>query len=190
MPKLPKSITLDGRRYPTWALTAQAQTHIVNIHEVDAHMSVLQTRLEYQYRVREFLETQLRQALETSPDAEKESRYFWHIVPAEWFKSCWPSSSAPLDLSLLEAANLYQPQDRLVLYAKGQGAIGWGEVHDTSSGQVLEWRCRAHRSEEAVTAKTVKLFRMRHPTRRSQRIPEKADIDGLLSTMASNMVST
>lgn len=187
MPKLPKSVVLDGRRYPTWALSAQARAHLVSIHEVEAHISALKTQLDYQHRVRGLFQAQLNQALTAPALKNAEPRYFWHTVPAAWFKAHWPVDAPSLPLDVLGADGLYQAQDRLVLYAKGCGVIGWGVVREATSGQVLEWRCRAHVASAVVPAKTVKHFAMRHPTRLSQRIPTEANIDGLLNALASNV---
>ncbi|MFG6668614.1 hypothetical protein ACGK9R_16105 [Halomonas sp. HNIBRBA4712] len=185
MSKLPKSITLDGRRYPTWALTAKAQDHINQIREVDAHMELLRTRMDYHLRLRGLFSMRLQQALGSM--AAKEPSCFWHTVPPRWFASNWPVSSSFLPLEMLEAQGLYQPLDCLVLYAKGSGVIGWGVVQTTTSGPILEWRCRAHAKSTILPAKTIRHLGMRHPTRSSQRIPPEANINELLDALASNV---
>lgn len=197
MPKLPKSVVIEGRRYPTWALSSRARDQLINLHHVDVHIAELRQRLAFYRAAYRQSQTSLsralsEQALSDSARPAKEvsavgQRYFWHIVPTAWGKANFPSKASALNLHAIGASGYYQEGDRLLLYVKGHGVVGWGAVEvDTSSAKpYLAMRCQAASLADALPASALKAFSLRHPNRVSQRLPENANIERLLAKLAS-----
>lgn len=182
MPKLPKSVVLEGRRYPTWALSSQAREQLVNLHQVDEHIAELRGRLAYYTAAREQFQKLLRQALPEQEQPVNAYRYYWHIAPLEWARKSFPTRASAISLRLLGAVSHYREGDRILLYVKGHGVVGWGVVSiDTYSTQRHLALCfEVAALDQALPAKALKEFALRHPNRGSQMLPESADVKRLL----------
>lgn len=187
MPKLPKSVVLEGRRYPTWALSSKAREQLVNLRLVDVHIAELRERLAFYIGARELAQHALRQALTEKEVSAQQYRYFWHIAPPEWTKKHFPTHAATLSLRSLGASSHYRQDDRVLLYAKGHGVIGWGVVGlDTYSTQRhLALNFEVASLGKALPAKALKEYALRHPNRTSQMLPAGADVEGLLKALTS-----
>ncbi|MDQ7733694.1 hypothetical protein QT231_13360 [Halomonas sp. SpR1] len=190
MAKLPKSIVIEGRRYPTWGLSAKARKQLVNLSLVDAHIAELHQRLAHHYVAREHYQLLLTSALpdpRRQPNVADTSRYFWQSVSKAWAQNHWPLSTSKLALSAFESTSHYRQGDRVLCYVKGYGVVGWGVVEmDThSTKRHLVWRASVSTLEKALPAKTLKEFSLRHPNRPSQVVSSTADIEGLLSALAN-----
>ncbi|GEM_PF-1430631 len=188
MVKLPKSIVIEGRRYPTWALSEKARKQLINLGHVDAHIAELQQRLENHYIARKHYQLLLASALpdpHRQPIASENTRYFWQSVSKAWAQKHWPLSTATLGLNAFESTNLYRQGDRVLCYVKGHGVVGWGvvEVDTHSTKRHLVWQVGVPTLDAALPAKTLKEFSLRHPSRPSQALPPTADIDGLLAAL-------
>lgn len=185
MPKLPKSVVLEGRRYPTWALSSQARDQLVNLHHVDAHIAEIRERLAYFTAAREILRNDLHRALPNKSAKAHAYRDFWHIVPPEWAKKHLPCSEPILNLRPIGAGSHYRKGDRILLYVKGHGLFGWGVVElDTHSTQRhLALRFEAASLSDALPASVFKDFALRHPNRSSQILPSGADVEGVLKAL-------
>ncbi len=186
--KLPKSIVLEGRRYPTWVLSSGARAQLINLQQVDAHIAELREQLTHYLAVRALFKQRLRDTL-TDVSNESVTPCFWHMVTREWAEECWLPSSARCSLSLhsMRASNSYQQGDTLIIYVKGLGVVGWGNITPKSHSTELcfTWQCRVETLGRALPAKSLYQFSLRHPTRLSQRLPENADISRLFSVLAS-----
>ncbi|UXZ55072.1 hypothetical protein LOS15_03280 [Halomonas sp. 7T] len=200
MPKLPKSVVIEGRRYPTWALSSRAREQLVNLHLVDAHIAELRQRLALYSAAYQQGRASLRQALseptgseqvlpERAPPKEApavEQRYFWHILPLAWGKANFPMQTSVLNLHAIGAGGYYQEGDQLLLYVKGYGVVGWGAVEaNTPTEQLLSLRFQAASLDDALPASALKAFSLRHPNRASQQLPKSADVEGLLAELAA-----
>ncbi|OAL57813.1 hypothetical protein A6R74_11705 [Halomonas sp. ALS9] len=193
MPKLPKSVVIEGRRFPTWALSINARKQLVNLYQVEAHIEELRGRLAYQSSVRQLCQAQLREAL--PPQVKRSTklgkstlrpRYFWHVVSKAFAEATLPFSPSKLELHAINASNLYRAGDHVLLYVKGYGAMGWGEVQSDASSvqQYLSLRCCVPVLSAALPASALKAYALRHPTRTTQRLPVGADVNGLLKALA------
>lgn len=201
MPKLPKSVVIEGRRYPTWALSSRAREQLVNLHLVDAHIAELRQRLALYNAASQQSRASLRQALSEQRRSEQvlpervqpkeapavRQRYFWHIVPLAWGKANFPVQASVVDLHAIGASSYYQEGDRLLLYVKGHGVVGWGvvEVVTSSATPYLSLRCQAASLADALPASALKAFSLRHPNRVSQLLPKSADTERLLVALAA-----
>lgn len=199
MPKLPKSVVIERRRYPTWALSSQARAQLMNLHLVDAHIAELHQRLAFYTAAYKHSQVYLRTALadmtgsdkalsESAPPKETSAvgqRYFWHSVPLAWGEENFPTQAATLNVQAFGASGYYQEGDRVLLYVKGRGVVGWGIVEGESSStqQQLVWCFEAASLNSALPASALKKFSVRHPNRVSQRLPENADIKRLLAAL-------
>lgn len=198
MSELPKSVVIGGRRYPTWALSVRARESLVNLNRVDDHIAQLRQRLALYSAARTACHQQLLKSLPEQP--RPAPRYYWHSVPQEWAQARWPVKAPTLELSL-NAARDYQPGDRLFVYVKGYGVVGCGAVeygvagNEKGDGVVekgaqaapvqLAWRFKVAQLKDALPASTLKQFAVRHPNRASQKLPEAADIAGLLQALTA-----
>lgn len=189
MSKLPKSVTLEGRRYPTWGLSSRARAQLVNLQKVDEHIAELHQRLDFYSAARELCKDQLRQLLAGSQRNEKAFRYFWHIVPVSWVHVHFPHSGEMVSLRSLDSSSGYREGDRVLVYVKGYGVVGWGVVGvDTHSTQRhLSLRFKVTALSAALPAKDLKRFSLRHPSRVTQRLPAHADIERLLSALEGSL---
>lgn len=190
MAKLPKSIVIEGRRYPTWGLSAKARKQLVNLSHVDAHIAELHQRLAHHYVAREHYQLLLARALpdlQRQPQVSKPARYFWQSVSKAWAQKHWPISTAAVGLSAFESTSHYRQGDRVLCYVKGHGVVGWGvvEVDTLSTKRHVIWRLGVPTLDAALPAKALKTFSLRHPNRPSQALPSSADIEGLLSALAT-----
>lgn len=197
MPKLPKSVVIEGRRYPTWALSSRARDQLMNLHQVDAHIAELRQRLAFYTAAHRRTKAYLRRMLpdEMAPVSKEVAkkapaemhRYFWHIVPLAWGKENLPTHEAVLKLHSIGASDLYQEGDRLLLYVKGHGVVGWGtvEVDAPSAQQHLALCFEVASLDEALPASALKEFSLRHPNRVSQLLPATADVERLLAALES-----
>ena len=195
MAKLPKSIVIEGRRYPTWALSVDARKQLVNLSHVDAHIAELQQRLEQHQVARNHYYFLLTSAL---PDphrqlsASETTRCFWQSFSKDWAQQHWPMRTATVSLGV-ETDSHYRQGDQILCYVKGYGLVGCGFVEmDTNSTQThLVWDVSVPTLDKAIPAKMLKEFRLRHPNRPSQMIPAAADadIEGLLSALAKKAAS-
>lgn len=190
MAKLPKSIVIEGRRYPTWALSAKARKQLINLGLVDAHIAELHQRLAQHQVARKQYQLVLASTLpdpRQQPSVSETTRYFWQSVSKEWAQKHWPISMASVDLSVFESASHYRQGDRVLCYVKGHGVVGWGvvEVDTHSTKRLLAWRVSVPTLDKALPAKTLKEFSLRHPSRPSQVVPPTADMEGLLSALVT-----
>ncbi|MBT2801012.1 hypothetical protein J7J49_06730 [Halomonas sp. ISL-56] len=190
MAKLPKSIVIEGRRYPTWALSVEARKQLVNLSHVDAHIAELHQRLAQHQVARNHYQMLLASALpdpHQQPSVSETTRYFWQSVSKEWAQKHWPVRTATFGLSDFESTRHYRQGDRVLCYVKGHGVVGCGVVEmDThSTKRHLVWRVNVPTLDKALPAKTLKEFSLRHPSRPSQVVPPTADIEGLLSALAT-----
>lgn len=192
MPKLPKSVVIEGRRYPTWALSSQARDQLINIHQVDVHIAELRQRLAFYTAAHKRSKVFLRKALTEKALSEKAAppeahRYFWHIVPLAWAQEHVPTHASILNLNAIGASDHYQEGDRLLLYVKGHGVIGWGVVEGNASSaqQHLALRFEVASLDDTLPASALKKFSLRHPNRVSQWLPANADVEHLLESLAS-----
>lgn len=188
MAKLPKSIVIEGRRYPTWALSAKARKQLVNLGLVDAHIAELHQRLAHHHVARKHYQLLLASALpdpQRQPSVSESPRYFWQSVSKEWAQKHWPIRMATFRLSDFESTNDYRQDDRVLCYVKGYGVVGWGVVEEDthSTKRHLVWQVGVPTLDAALPAKTLKEFSLRHPSRPSQALPATADIDGLLAAL-------
>lgn len=188
MAKLPKSIVIEGRRYPTWGLSAKARKQLINLSLVDAHIAELHQRLAHHYVAREHYQLLLKDALPNprrQPTVAETTRYFWQSVSKAWIQKHWPLSTPTLGLSAFESTSHYRQGDRVLCYVKGHGVVGWGvvEVDTHSTKRHLVWQVGVATLDAALPAKTLKEFSLRHPSRPSQALPPTADIDGLLTAL-------
>lgn len=186
MTKLPKSLVIEGRRYPTWALSVKARDQLNNLNQVDAHIAELNDRLALYRVARGHYQQLLMGALVNiaqKPKPFEATRYFWHSVSKKWAQSAWPIASASLTLGDFESTSHYRQGDRIIWYVKGHGAVGWGVVEmDThSTKRHLVWQDRVAELDKALAAKMLKEFALRHPNRPSQMLPANADVAGLLA---------
>lgn len=190
MSKLPKSVTLEGRRYPTWGLSSRARVQLVNLQKVDEHIAELHQRLDFYSAARELCKEQLRQLLAGGQRSKKAFRYFWHIVPVSWAHRYLSHRGEVVSLRSLDSSSGYREGDRVLVYVKGYGVVGWGVVGvDTYSTQRhLSLRFRVTALSGALPAKELKKFSLRHPSRVTQRLPADADIERLLSALEANLV--
>ncbi|OWV29183.1 hypothetical protein JI62_16420 [Halomonas campaniensis] len=190
MAKLPKSIVIEGRRYPTWGLSAKARKQLINLSLVDAHIAELQQRLAHHYVAREHYQLLLKDALpdpRRQPTAAETTRYFWQSVSKAWAQKHWPLSTPSLGLDAFESTSHFRQGDRVLCYVKGHGVVGWGvvEVDTHSTKRHVVWRVGVPTLDAALPAKILKEFSLRHPSRSSQALPSTADIEGLLSALAT-----
>ncbi|WP_417420265.1 hypothetical protein [Halomonas sp.] len=185
MSELPKSIVLEGRRYPTWVLSARARECLANIYRVDNHIAELRQRLAFYSAARDECKQQLLNKLPGKPAASPAPRYYWQTAPLEWAQSHWPVKAPTLNLHCLGATNHYREDDRILVYVKGHGAVGWGIVQsDNHSKQLcVAWRFMVAELKEALPAKALSDFSVRHPNRASQMLPPTVDIAGLLQAL-------
>lgn len=190
MAKLPKSIVIEGRRYPTWALSAKARDQLNNLSLVDAHISGLHQRLAMHSVAREHYQRLLLDALKNVAQASKPfetTRCFWQSVSNIWAHEHWPMTVTRSSMSHFESTSHYRQGDRIICYVKGHGAVGWGVVEtDThSTKRHLVWKAYVPSLDKALAAKTLKAFSLRHPSRSSQKLPLNADVEGLLAALAA-----
>ncbi|HBP42282.1 MAG: hypothetical protein ACTJG4_11165 [Vreelandella alkaliphila] len=190
MAKLPKSIVIEGRRYPTWALSAKSRKQLINLDCVDAHIAELHQRLAHHYVAREHYQLLLASALpkpHRQPSVSETTRSFWQSVSKEWAQKHWPTRTATLSLITFESTGHYRQGDRVLCYVKGHGVVGWGvvEIDIHSTKRHLAWRVSVPTLDKALPAKALKEFSLRHPSRSSQLLPAAADIEGLLSALAA-----
>lgn len=200
MPKLPKSVVIEGRRYPTWALSSQARAQLMNLHLVDAHIAELRQRLGFYTAAYKHSQVNLRAALSDMAGSghalddkvlgdkvatAKAQRYFWHSVPLAWGEENFPTQAATLNVQAFGASGYYQAGDRVLLYVKSRGVVGWGivEGEPSSTLQQLVWCFEAASLDCALPASALKTFSLRHPNRVSQRLPGNADIERLLAAL-------
>lgn len=194
MAKLPRSIVIEGRRYPTWALSVKARKQLVNLTHVDAHIAELHQRLAQHQVARQHYQLLLASALpepNRQPLVSETTRYFWQSVSKEWAQQHWPIRTATMDLSVFETASHYRQGDQVLCYVKGHGVAGFGVVEmDThSTKRHLVWDVSVPTLDKAIPAKVLKEFSLRHPSRPSQMVPPTADIAGLFSALAAKAAS-
>lgn len=196
MPKLPKSVVIEGRRYPTWTLSSRARDQLINLHLVDVHIAELRQRLAFYNAAFKQSQAYLRQMLSECAPPTKEAyaegqRYFWHIVPPLGGEVNFPSQVPAISLHSIGASGYYQEGDRLLLYVKGHGVVGWGIVEAAASSeeQYLALCVEVTSLKSALPASELKSFSLRHPSRVSQRLPVSADIEGLLAKLESYTVA-
>lgn len=184
MSTLPKSVVVGGRRYPTWALSSEARQQLINLKQVDAHIAELKDRLAYYLAARKQCQDSLSRSLPTSQTSQVQ-RYYWQMAPAEWAHQPWSPESAQLLMRNFGASEHYREGDCLLIYVKGYGVCGWGEVRldRHSTKRLLVWRCRVTALADAISAKVLREYALRHPTRASQRLPADANIEPLLSAL-------
>lgn len=181
--KLPKSVVLEGRRYPTWVLSQHARDQIVNLHQVDTHIAELNERLTYLAYAREVCQQHLREALSSSAVT---GNCYWQIVNKE-YPELQDKAIARSSLRFVPGAERYRAGDTLILYVKGCGVVGWGDVvlDEYSTQRYLQWRCRVSSFQEAIPPKALSDFGLRHPTRSTQRIVEKEKVEDLLNCLSA-----
>ncbi len=187
MSELPKSVVIGGRRYPTWALSVRARESLVNLNRVDQHIAQLRQRLALYSTARDECKQQLLKGLPDKPQASPAPRYYWHMASQEWAQANWPVQASTLELHGLKAASHYREGDCALVYVKGYGVVGWGDVEagvEATPGR-LTWRFKVARLEDALPANTLKNFSVRHPNRVSQRLPSSADVTRLLHALES-----
>ncbi|AZM96697.1 hypothetical protein [Vreelandella venusta] len=185
MSKMPKSVVLEGRRYPTWVLSSRARAQLVNLQQVDAHIAELRERLAHYSMARTLCQQRLLNAL-PKPLSLPAGRCYWHTVPREWVEL----SDVSCPLHAVPGGHSYQEGDTLVVYIKGLGVVGWGAVTvDSSSVCHFTWRCRVASMASVIPAKTLSQFALRHPTRPSQRLPSDANIGRLFEMLNSRSLS-
>ena len=194
MSKLPKSIVIEGRRYPTWTLSVNARKQLVNLSHVNAHIAELHQRLDRYQVARNHYHLLLTSALPDfnhQPSAPETPRYFWQSFSKEWAQQHWPISKAASGLSVFETASHYRQGDHILCYVKGYGLVGCGFVEmDTNSTKMhLVWDVSVPTLDKAIPAKILREFSLRHPNRPSQMVPPPADIEGLLSALATKAAS-
>ncbi|WP_447926413.1 hypothetical protein [Vreelandella sp. EE27] len=179
MPELPKSIVIEGRRYPTWALSLRARENFKRLQQVDEHIATLRERLAFYTSAKSHCLASLKSALPSKIN------YYWHNVPLEWARAHWLLEGERFDLSELSMTDHYRASDRVLVYVKGHGVVGWGEVQlDTHSTQrQLAWRFRVKELKHALPAKRLKEFAVRHPNRASQALPEGAKSKELVAAL-------
>lgn len=187
MSELPKSIVLEGRRYPTWALSLRAREYLTNLYQVEDHIAELRQRLAFYTSARDVCQQRLRDALPEKSLTSFTSRYYWQTASLEWARANWPVKAPTLSLRCLGAASHYREGDRVLVYVKGYGVVGWGDVQmDTHSTQrLIVWRFVVAELKNALPAKALKDFSVRHPNRASQILPPAADVESLLQALES-----
>ncbi len=177
--KLPKSVVLEGRKYPTWALSQRARDQLVNLRCVDAHIHEIHQRLAYHAGVRALCEQHLKAEL-PEPTAGLSGKCYWQIVSREWAdeQSVEPSVC---HLRSMSSDSRYRVGDRLLIYVKGCGAIGWGEVVPDaySTQRLFAWRSPVSAPAHALTPKMLFRLGVRHPTRPSQQLADPLKVAAL-----------
>lgn len=181
--KLPKSVVLEGRRYPTWVLSQRARDQIVNLQQVDAYIEEINERLAYLVNAREVCRQHLREALSAG---HRMGHCYWQTVTKEWAKQ-HSECASPFLLRSMPGAERYRAGDTLLVYVKGCGVFGWGKVvlDDLSTQRYFEWQDRVPGLIDAIPSKALGEFGLRHPTRVSQRIVEKEKIEILIDRLMS-----
>ncbi|WP_447529251.1 hypothetical protein [Vreelandella sp. TE19] len=179
MSELPKSIVIEGRRYPTWALSLRARENFIRLHQVDEHIATLQERLAFYTSAKANCLACLKSALPSKIN------YYWHNVPLEWARAHWRLEDRRFNLRELSMTGHYRANDRVLVYVKGHGVVGWGEVQlDTHSTQrQLAWGFRVKELKHALPAKRLKEFAVRHPNRASQALPDGAKTEELVAAL-------
>jgi len=183
--KLPKSVVLEGRKYPTWTLSQRAREQRVNLQHVDAHIQEIHQRLGYYSGVRALCEQNLKAELHEYETGLK-SRCYWQIVSRTWAEEqCIEPGICRL--RSISSESRYRDGDRLVIYVKGCGAVGWGEVVlDTHSTQRLfAWRSPVSDLGHALTPKMLFRLGLRHPTRKSQQLADQSKVTALCEHLNS-----
>lgn len=185
MSELPKSIALEGRRYPTWALSLRARKQLTNLEQVDKHIAELRQRLAFCKSARDICQRHLREALPEK--CQPAPRYYWQIASLEWVRANWPVKAITLDLQCLGEASHYREGDCVLVYVKGYGVIGWGsvEVGADAKQRHLIWRFVVAELSDALPAKALNDFSVRYPNRISQMLRSSAGITGLLQALES-----
>ncbi|WP_176372185.1 hypothetical protein [Halomonas citrativorans] len=184
MSTLPKSVVVGGRRYPTWALSSGARQQLTNLERVDAHIAQLKDQLAYYTVARKHCLGSLSQALPVrQPPTVR--RYYWQMASPEWAQQSWTAENVPLLMRDFDASERSREGDCLLIYVKGYGFCGWGEVclKSHSTQHLFVWRSRVKALSDALPAKTLKEYALRHPTRAFQRLPENAHVEALLSAL-------
>lgn len=187
MSTLPKSVVVGGRRYPTWALSLRAREQLTNLEHVDKHIAELRRRLALYSSARDICQRSLREALPSKRQVLLEPRYYWQIVSLEWARANWPVKAPTLNLHCLGGATHYREDDRILVYVKGYGVVGWGDVQvDNHDAQChIIWRFMVEELKDALSAKELKDFSVRYPNRASQMLPASADVARLLKALES-----
>ncbi len=183
MSELPKSIVLNGYRYPTWTLSVRAREQLANLHRVDAYIEELNDRLSFYTSARDLCQRHLLDALPKS--SLPAQRSYWQTAPLEWARAEWPPRSSSLRLRLLGDAIHYREGDQVLIYVKGHGVVGWGQVETEalSTMRCLVWRFRVATLKDALSAKALRGLGLRHPNRASQLLPTPSGVPALLTAL-------